>query len=380
MMNENNEKIMGGGEFSGRKRVSMDEKQHTNNCLIVGTCGCDSSTQIAFRTESRILRAATSKDVTVEMTNEACLTFISKVQGHGCLWNRKNEGYKNVLSQRDAWKALEAELKLPYELLRQKWKSLQSSYRHYSKKYEASLRTGSATDDIAYPTWYAYEAMSFLSASYHPGSSFDSLKLFEPTAPSTVTREPSPPPVPLTRTPSPQPGPSTRTPSSQPGPSTRAPSPQPGPSTRAPSPQPGPSTRTPSSQPGPSTRALSPQPRPQSTHAPTLLTTPPGQRSRGAKRRWDEANLRYNENVLRALEKVSATSDRLMEERRTAQTDGAVFSQWVGGMLDEWSPQRRHAVKVAIRQIICKADAARFRERMGMNPEDLFEDDEDEDD
>uniref|UniRef100_A0A182JHJ1 Uncharacterized protein n=1 Tax=Anopheles atroparvus TaxID=41427 RepID=A0A182JHJ1_ANOAO len=108
----------------------------------------------------------------------------------------------------------------------------------------------------------------------------------------------------------------------------------------------------------------------------TPLPAPPGQRGRGTKRRWDEANLRYNEKVLKVLERVSETSDRLMKERRVAKTDGEVFGQWVGEMIDEFSPERREAVKVAVRQIVIKADAARFRERTGRNPEEYFEEDE----
>uniref|UniRef100_A0AAG5D3P0 MADF domain-containing protein n=1 Tax=Anopheles atroparvus TaxID=41427 RepID=A0AAG5D3P0_ANOAO len=119
-----------------------------------------------------------------------------------------------------------------------KWKSLQSSYRHYKRKYEASLGTGSATDDVSYPAWFAYDAMSFLSASYQPGPTIDSLK--------SSTSPPKPQPGLSTRPPTQQPGPSTRPPKPQPGLCTRPPTQQPGPSTRPPTPHIGPSTRPPS--------------------------------------------------------------------------------------------------------------------------------------
>ncbi|XP_041769167.1 putative uncharacterized protein DDB_G0290521 isoform X1 [Anopheles merus] len=109
--------------------------------------------------------------------------------------------------------------------------------------------------------------------------------------------------------PSPQPGPS-RVPSPRPGPS-RVPSPRPGQS-RVPSPRSGPS-RVPSPRPGPS-RVPSPQ-RGRSHYAtPPRPSTPPNVASRRYKRRWQEANLAYNEEVVAALRTVGDASIELASQ------------------------------------------------------------------
>uniref|UniRef100_A0AAG5DQV6 MADF domain-containing protein n=1 Tax=Anopheles atroparvus TaxID=41427 RepID=A0AAG5DQV6_ANOAO len=258
------------------------------------------------------------------MTDEMTLHFISRVEAFECLWNRRHSTYKKTMAQADAWRALAAEFDRPYEQLVAKWKSLQSSYRHYRKIHQSSLVTGSGSSEVKVPRWFAFHAMEFLSSSLECGPTVDSFQ----TVPVEATARPATPPA--------------------------------GPSQIAAAPTCGTQTPPPLASPpaGFSTQILPTPPAP---------STPPRQQARAVKRRWDEANLKYNENVLNVLEKVTAATDLLLAAR-TTQKEPDHFAQYMSNVLQQFSPPRRMAVEGALMHVMTNAIAERSMEKSGVDP------------
>uniref|UniRef100_A0AAG5CQ00 MADF domain-containing protein n=1 Tax=Anopheles atroparvus TaxID=41427 RepID=A0AAG5CQ00_ANOAO len=96
---------------------------------------------------------------TVDMGRKGTIQFIKLIKSAVCLWNRKHPLYKHRISQCNAWKEISMRMGVPSSELQYKWRSLQSSYRHFRSSYSKARLQG------AYPTtkWFAYDAMRFLS-------------------------------------------------------------------------------------------------------------------------------------------------------------------------------------------------------------------------
>ncbi|XP_049531017.1 transcription factor Adf-1-like [Anopheles darlingi] len=269
------------------------------------------------------------------LSREVCLKFIKRVEFFECLWNRNAQGYKNPITQLDAWITLAKEFGVPYQQLRQKWRSLQGSFRHFNYKFQAANASGESP-----PNWFAFNAMQFLNFKTYREPMMD---LNQPPSQIHVNNLPEP----CSREESPEPGPSTYVLSAPSSPPLRI----------------------------IEARSLLPKtPPPQTIPKPKPPQTIPVQkRGRTMKRRLEEPSLPYNRNMLKVLENVSAVTDRLVEERQTVKSDGKTFGEWVGDLLDEWSPDRRQSAKVAIRRFLAKKDSARYRERMGRKVEKMYE-------
>uniref|UniRef100_A0AAG5DGK5 MADF domain-containing protein n=1 Tax=Anopheles atroparvus TaxID=41427 RepID=A0AAG5DGK5_ANOAO len=336
-MNKANGQNVGCGPESSKKRVSMVEKSDA----CVNDEGCCSQSW-------PVLHEDASKDTTLYMTDEMTLHFISRVEAFECLWNRRHSTYKKTMAQADAWRALAAEFDRPYEQLVAKWKSLQSSYRHYRKIHQSSLVTGSGSSEVKVPRWFAFHAMEFLSSSLECGPTVDSFQ----TVPVEATARPATPPA----------GPSQIAAAPTCGRQTPPPlaSPPAGPSQIAAAPTCGTQTPPPLASPpaGFSTQILPTPPAP---------STPPRQQARAVKRRWDEANLKYNENVLNVLEKVTAATDLLLAAR-TTQKEPDHFAQYMSNVLQQFSPPRRMAVEGALMHVMTNAIAERSMEKSGVDP------------
>ncbi|XP_050082613.1 uncharacterized protein LOC126569508 [Anopheles aquasalis] len=330
----------------------------------------------------RTYRVQFGPNVPTDWTRSICLRFIKEIEKRECLWNKDAPGYKSPIKQLEAWLFLAKEFGIHHNLLRNKWRSLQSSFRHFCNKQKAANETGDSP-----PTWYAYDAMQFVmnKKSHDPlvdiGQLSSTIKVknlselssrAESPAPGTSTESsPFAPPmeVRIVDAKSILSGGTAITPSSS-------------------SEQKQPESQLTPDLPHyliPSSKQA--QPRKQITSSnqttqnlpPYVIRTGSKQatvaqpRYRTMKRRLEDTTLSYDRNMLRVLENVSAVTDRLVEERQTAKSDGQTFGEWVGGMLDEWSPDRRQSAKVAIRRFIAKKDAARFRERVGKNVEKMYE-------
>lgn len=94
----------------------------------------------------------------MEWTNEMVIEFIQCYEKYPILWNPTHPGHKNRNLLNDAWVNVAKELsfELPISDLKKKKESLMSTYRTLRKKVTDSETTGSGTQDVYIPSWFAY--------------------------------------------------------------------------------------------------------------------------------------------------------------------------------------------------------------------------------
>lgn len=97
----------------------------------------------------------------MEWSNEQTLLFIEQYEKMPVLWDSKRPEHKNRVKLNDAWVELQKKFdnSIPIVELKKKKESLMASYRSLRKEVLESEGTGSSTDDIFKPSWYAFEAI-----------------------------------------------------------------------------------------------------------------------------------------------------------------------------------------------------------------------------
>jgi len=97
----------------------------------------------------------------MEWNNELTLEFLEAYEKHPVLWNSLYPGHKNKNTLQDAWTEVANELSvtMPVVALKKKKESLMSTYRTLRKKIVDSETTGSGSQDVYYPSWFAYNAI-----------------------------------------------------------------------------------------------------------------------------------------------------------------------------------------------------------------------------
>ena len=77
------------------------------------------------------------------MSEEITLVCVDLVFQHEAIWNRKHKDYKDINRRNDDWCSTADQVGLPVNVLKDKWASLQSTYRKCRSTYNRSLVTGS---------------------------------------------------------------------------------------------------------------------------------------------------------------------------------------------------------------------------------------------
>jgi len=97
----------------------------------------------------------------MEWNNELTLEFLEAYEKHPVLWNSLYPGHKNKNTLQDAWTEVANKLSvtMPVVALKKKKESLMSTYRTLRKKVVDSDTTGSGSQDVYYPFWFAYNAI-----------------------------------------------------------------------------------------------------------------------------------------------------------------------------------------------------------------------------
>uniref|UniRef100_A0A182WAZ5 MADF domain-containing protein n=1 Tax=Anopheles minimus TaxID=112268 RepID=A0A182WAZ5_9DIPT len=113
------------------------------------------------------------------MGNEETLIFIDHIFRRRSLWDRKSSHYKNVIIKADMWNEIAAEMGYPVQNMKDRWSSLQATYRKYRSNYNRSFLTGSGAEEIAQPTWFAYSNMRFLDATTECGVTLNTMSHLE---------------------------------------------------------------------------------------------------------------------------------------------------------------------------------------------------------
>ncbi|EAU75818.1 AGAP012073-PA, partial [Anopheles gambiae str. PEST] len=97
------------------------------------------------------------------LSNENTLEFIAVVESHPLLWNKAHPDYGNVKRLEDTWQLVADEMDLDVEDCKDKWNSLRAQFRRLRRKILQSSEDATGSDQIYQPSWYAYDAMTFLT-------------------------------------------------------------------------------------------------------------------------------------------------------------------------------------------------------------------------
>ncbi|XP_052895611.1 uncharacterized protein LOC128302798 [Anopheles moucheti] len=107
------------------------------------------------------------EDDTIDMMMEAEMTkekfvlmFIESVRNRPILWNYNSRGYRDPCVVQEAWNSLSEQFGIPAKHLKGKWKVLRAQFRNNCAKLR---KMQASSDNKNYPTWFAFEAMRFLS-------------------------------------------------------------------------------------------------------------------------------------------------------------------------------------------------------------------------
>ncbi|XP_069675786.1 uncharacterized protein [Periplaneta americana] len=107
------------------------------------------------------------------MSREFIAEFIDLYRQHDCLWKIKSRDYSNKQKKSAAYNILVRKLKEVYpqankETVVKKVNSLRTCFRKELKKYNASLTSGSGTEDVQKPNLWYFDKLLFLTDQEMP--------------------------------------------------------------------------------------------------------------------------------------------------------------------------------------------------------------------
>uniref|UniRef100_A0A453Z0M1 MADF domain-containing protein n=1 Tax=Anopheles gambiae TaxID=7165 RepID=A0A453Z0M1_ANOGA len=80
-----------------------------------------------------------------------------------CCGTKHTPTYGNVKRLEDTWQLVADEMDLDVEDCKDKWNSLRAQFRRLRRKILQSSEDATGSDQIYQPSWYAYDAMTFLT-------------------------------------------------------------------------------------------------------------------------------------------------------------------------------------------------------------------------
>lgn len=107
----------------------------------------------------------------MEWSNDLIMEFLDLYHRQPSIWNPRHPQHKNRNHVQDSWKNISNNLsvKLSTSDLKKKKDSLMATFRKLSLRVMASKKTGSGTDDVFKPDWFAYKKMAtFLHGVFQP--------------------------------------------------------------------------------------------------------------------------------------------------------------------------------------------------------------------
>lgn len=110
------------------------------------------------------------------MSREFLSEFIDLYRENECLWKIKSKDYSDKHKKNAAYiilidKLKEVEPEATKEMVIKKINSLRTCFRKELKKYNASLKSGSATEDLRKPNLWYFDLLSFLTDQETPRKS-----------------------------------------------------------------------------------------------------------------------------------------------------------------------------------------------------------------
>lgn len=110
-------------------------------------------------------------------SNDNIIEFLNLFEQEPIIWNPRHPGHKDRNAVHDAWLRIQTQISIPFTIsdLKKKKETLMGTFRKLNSRVKASSRTGSGTDEIFKPDWFAYELMArFLHSVYNPRETQDS--------------------------------------------------------------------------------------------------------------------------------------------------------------------------------------------------------------
>lgn len=177
--------LLATGEYwSKSRRLSVKlDKSKASPLLVQPTIRCMSVlvvalTRVVYKIVSRGVPTIQSKKARsrgsvfkMDWSNEVVLEFLDLYENEPVIWCTKHPEHKNRNAINDAWKRIEDTISVECSIkdLKKKKESLMSTFRPLLNKVKASSGTGSGSDEVLKPTWFAYEKMaSFLQGICKP--------------------------------------------------------------------------------------------------------------------------------------------------------------------------------------------------------------------
>lgn len=118
-----------------------------------------------------------TEKIIMEWSNDLVLEFLSFYEGEPAIWNPRDPDHKNRNLVHDAWKRIEEQMSNKFTVaeLKKKRDSLMASFRKLLQKVKDTTKTGSGSQNVFKPDWFAFEFMyRFLHGVYMPNKTTDS--------------------------------------------------------------------------------------------------------------------------------------------------------------------------------------------------------------
>ncbi|CAG4968595.1 unnamed protein product [Parnassius apollo] len=98
--------------------------------------------------------------------DERTIQFIHLYRDYECLWKPASPLYKNKTARANAYTKIQKEFSLTEKEIKNKTKSLRSTYHQEKNKVENSKRSGTGSSDIYKPSLIWYKEMGFINESF----------------------------------------------------------------------------------------------------------------------------------------------------------------------------------------------------------------------
>lgn len=98
--------------------------------------------------------------------DERTIQFIHLYREYECLWKPTSSFYKNKIARANAYSKIQEELNLTEKEIKNKIKSLRSTYHQERNKVENSKRSGAGSSVIYKPSLIWFKEMDFINESF----------------------------------------------------------------------------------------------------------------------------------------------------------------------------------------------------------------------
>ncbi|XP_053615852.1 uncharacterized protein LOC128678380 [Plodia interpunctella] len=122
--------------------------------------------------------------------DEKTTQFIHLYRQHECLWNPSSPLYKNKVARDYAYNKIQEAFKLPVQEIKNKIKSLRSTYHQELKKVDNSKSTGNGSSELYKPNLAWFKEMEFLNDTFEHRRSIQIELQLQPSLQTTVKIEP----------------------------------------------------------------------------------------------------------------------------------------------------------------------------------------------